>query len=417
MNLDQLTSDLRDAIQHYLPNEWASTAITVVLILLITAAVSAVLTTLIRRLLDNDNSLLPSSSIFVNLTRVAVWIISICIILSSCFNVDVSALITALGVGGIAVSLGFQSTLSNVISGLLISFSKLVEPGDYISVNSNEGLVHDVTWRHTSIITPEGEWILVPNSVINSNALTKLYPQNDIRIDIIIRPNGKSIDHRIKQITQAVDTAISKIAILKRPASVVLHASKKGKDQDPETQDLQLSKADGSTEDKSDLGTSGDTTAFPAKVHSADSMEYVGLLCFSVGKGVRVRDVEGVALEVIKPNAWRIGSDEKAESEAAIWAFHSQKAEIKMRVNRRRRQERLKKRKKENQRKHKSLLRREELKRREHQRQTEKKHQKQGVFASEGKAVSAKIGQGFAHNTTNGNTATGVVGANTKRKS
>ena len=73
------------------------------------------------------------------------------IILDACFNIDASALITALGVGGIAVSLGFQDTLSNLIGGLQMTFMGIIKPGDNIEVGSEKGVVQDITWRHTTI--------------------------------------------------------------------------------------------------------------------------------------------------------------------------------------------------------------------------------------------------------------------------
>ena len=66
----------------------------------------------------NEEKNLPSSSIFVNIARGAVWLLGVCIMLSTCYGVDVSAAITALGIGGIAISLGFQDTIANLIGGL-----------------------------------------------------------------------------------------------------------------------------------------------------------------------------------------------------------------------------------------------------------------------------------------------------------
>ena len=87
----------------------------------------------------------------MNIVRGAVWFLGICIMLSTCFNVNVSAAITALGIGGIAISLGFQDTISNLIGGLQVSLMRIVKPGDNIEVGSSSGVVKDVTWRHTSL--------------------------------------------------------------------------------------------------------------------------------------------------------------------------------------------------------------------------------------------------------------------------
>jgi small-conductance mechanosensitive channel len=217
MDLDALTDTFKNALDGVIHIEWLSILITVVVSLAVTAIVAHIVTLLLRKFLSSDATPLPSSSIFINIGRVLIWAIGICVILSSCFNVDVSAAITALGVGGIAISLGFQDTLSNLIGGLQLSLTKLVEPGDHIKVDGEEGIVHDVTWRHTSIVTTRGEYVIIPNSVINSKALKKLPKRTPIHIDIIVNPkDDESLTQITQLIEQAVDAAVSKIALLEQ---------------------------------------------------------------------------------------------------------------------------------------------------------------------------------------------------------
>jgi len=149
------------------------TIVAAVVILLATAGVSYLVAKLMRSILHQDKVELPSSSIFVNIARIAVWAVGISVMLATCFNVDVSAVVTALGVGGIALSLGFQDTISNLIGGLQVSLGKIIQPGDRIRVGADEGIVRDVTWRHTCIITNDNEDIIIPNSNINKSALVK----------------------------------------------------------------------------------------------------------------------------------------------------------------------------------------------------------------------------------------------------
>ena len=166
--------------------DWLNTAISVVVILGITAIVARLLTrAFLRRVLHfNEQKDLPSSSIFVNIARAAVWVTGICIMLSTSFNVNVSAAITALGIGGIAISLGFQDTLSNLIGGLQLSLLRIIKPGDNITVGSESGVVRDVTWRHTTIKNSAGEEIIIPNSIINKTALVQLPPPNQTSLSL-----------------------------------------------------------------------------------------------------------------------------------------------------------------------------------------------------------------------------------------
>ena len=62
----------------------------------------------LRHIMRRDDNSIPQSSIFVNITRGIIWGIGLCLVLDSCFNVNMSALIAALGVGGIALHLAFK---------------------------------------------------------------------------------------------------------------------------------------------------------------------------------------------------------------------------------------------------------------------------------------------------------------------
>lgn len=141
-----------------------------------------VATRAIKHLLHSDSNPLPTASIIVNIVRATIYIVGGSIILDACFNVDASALITALGVGGIAVSLGFQDTLSNLIGGLQVTFMGIVKPGDNIEVGTEVGVVQDVSWRHTTIRDSLGQTVIIPNSVISKTALVHLLPASRVSV-------------------------------------------------------------------------------------------------------------------------------------------------------------------------------------------------------------------------------------------
>lgn len=195
--------------------DWLNTAISVVVILGITAIVARLLTRFLRRVLHfNEQKDLPSSSIFVNIARAAVWVTGICIMLSTSFNVNVSAAITALGIGGIAISLGFQDTLSNLIGGLQLSLLRIIKPGDNIEVGSSSGVVKDITWRHTTIRNSKGEEVVIPNSIINKTALTHLPPTNQVSLPIVVVTPGEHLNDVAAAIEHEASEAAGSVAKL-----------------------------------------------------------------------------------------------------------------------------------------------------------------------------------------------------------
>lgn len=175
-----------EQIRSIVAQEWVRDAFWTVVLVAVTAAISHIVVKALRALLNRDSTPLPSSSIIVNIARAVVWVIGGSIVLDSCFGINPNALITALGVGGIAVSLGFQDTLSNLIGGIQMTFMKIVKPGDNIEVGGEAGVVQDVNWRHTTILTKLGETVIVPNSVISKTSLVQLPPATQLKVPFAI---------------------------------------------------------------------------------------------------------------------------------------------------------------------------------------------------------------------------------------
>jgi|TARA_B100000809_G_scaffold240242_1_gene262399 small-conductance mechanosensitive channel len=113
---------------------------------------------------------IKSPTLVVNLARISVGVLGLFIILQN-LGIDITALITALGIGGIAIALALQDTLGNLFAGVQIILSKQVRQGNYIRLTSGEeGWVTDVKGRNTTIQTfPDGNLVTVPNSLLASS--------------------------------------------------------------------------------------------------------------------------------------------------------------------------------------------------------------------------------------------------------
>lgn len=105
-----------------------------------------------------------SATIFVNITRVVVFCVGMLVLLQS-LGVSITPLLTALGVGGLAVALALQDTLANLFAGIHILVSKKVQQGDYVRLDSRqEGYIVDINWRNTTIREITDNQVIVPNS-------------------------------------------------------------------------------------------------------------------------------------------------------------------------------------------------------------------------------------------------------------
>lgn len=193
-----------------------------IILLVITTLVSHYAVRLIRKLLSSDGAPLPSSSLIENIIRIAIWAVGGSFILSSCFDINVGGLVAALGVGGVALSLGLQDTISNFIGGIQVTLMKIVKPGDHVKIGSTEGLVLDVTWRQVVVKDFENNVHTIPNSVINSGEVEKIEPSHLVATMLSFTNDTRDLEETIHAMELAAKEAVEKVAELERDPWILL---------------------------------------------------------------------------------------------------------------------------------------------------------------------------------------------------
>ncbi|MGB8964964.1 MAG: mechanosensitive ion channel family protein [Candidatus Cybelea sp.] len=157
-----------------------------------------------------------SASLFSTIAQVAVIVMGGLIVLSS-LGVAITPLLTALGVGGLAVALALKDTLSNLFSGIQIIASRQIRPGDYIKMeNSFEGYVEDIHWRNTTIRETRNNLVVIPNEKLAQSVFTNYrLPESEIVTEISINVPFES---DLEQVERAATTAASHAATALREA-------------------------------------------------------------------------------------------------------------------------------------------------------------------------------------------------------
>lgn len=101
-------------------------------------------------------------ALFGRLSKAAVIIISLLWLLHNA-GANLTALLTGLGVGGIAIALGAQKTLENLFGGMVIISDEPIRVGDFCKIGNELGTVEDIGLRSTRIRTPSRTVIAIPN--------------------------------------------------------------------------------------------------------------------------------------------------------------------------------------------------------------------------------------------------------------
>ncbi|MBI2069529.1 MAG: mechanosensitive ion channel family protein [Elusimicrobia bacterium] len=152
-----------------------------------------------------------------NLVKIAVIALGVLLILSN-LGISITPLLTALGVGSLAVALALQDTLTNLFSGIHIVASNLVEVGDYVKLDSGqEGVVMDINWRTTRIKELPNNVILVPNAKLAQAIIinyarpepeTAVLVQMGVSYDADLQKVERVTIEAAKDVQQTVDGAV-----------------------------------------------------------------------------------------------------------------------------------------------------------------------------------------------------------------
>jgi small-conductance mechanosensitive channel len=110
-------------------------------------------------------------SIFVDLARLLLIVVSLAILFSWVWGADVGGLFTALGVTSIVIGLALQNAAGSVVSGLLLLFEQPFQLGDWLETGGTRGRVVEVNWRAVHIDTGNGILIVPTASLAGSSFL------------------------------------------------------------------------------------------------------------------------------------------------------------------------------------------------------------------------------------------------------
>jgi len=126
---------------------------------------------------------LPVTSLTQNLTKMVIVAIGVLMILNG-LGVSITPILTALGVGGLAVALALQDTLSNLFAGFYVTMARQIKVGDYVKLESGEeGYVTDIGWRATTVRMLPNNVVLVPNAKLASAIITNYYlPEKELAV-------------------------------------------------------------------------------------------------------------------------------------------------------------------------------------------------------------------------------------------
>jgi small-conductance mechanosensitive channel len=167
---------------------------------------------------------IPVSGLTQVIIKGIILMIGILILLDT-LGISITPMITALGVGGLAVALALQDTLSNLFAGLHILMERSVRIGDFIKLESGEeGYVMDISWRTTRIRMLPNNLVIIPNNKLSQSIVTNYYlPEKQMAVQIPIGVSYNTSPDRVEKILveEALKGTREISGMLSDPAPVV----------------------------------------------------------------------------------------------------------------------------------------------------------------------------------------------------
>jgi small-conductance mechanosensitive channel len=199
-------------------------AVYALLVLSITAVLSNLAGSTLGQVLKAHDLAIPATGLSVTIIKVGIWVVGGLVLLSG-LGVSIAPILTAQGVGGLAVALALQDTLSNLFAGIHLLIEKPIRVGDFVKLETGqEGYIQDIGWRTTRIRMLPNNMVIIPNNKLSQSILTNYYMPEQ-RMAVLI-PIGTSYDsdpeHVERVVLEEAKKAIGQVpGLLAEPAPFV----------------------------------------------------------------------------------------------------------------------------------------------------------------------------------------------------
>ena len=196
----------------------------VILIFSVTLALSNLAVRLIQYFMQKSSLSLQTTGLAFFILNAVIFITGFLFILSV-LGIPITPVITALGVGGIAVALALKDTLTNLFAGIHILLEKSIRVGDFVKLESGqEGQIEDMTWRTARIRTISNNTVIIPNSKLSQSIVINYFlPEETMALQIPISVGYSSDIEKVENILLDISkkAAGEVTGLLDRPEPVV----------------------------------------------------------------------------------------------------------------------------------------------------------------------------------------------------
>ena len=153
-----------------------------------------------------DDQLIP---FIIEIVKIITYIFALIVVMRNIFEVDITALATGIGIGGLALAMASKESLENLLGSFTIFFDQPFTVGDIVTVGSVTGVVEKVGFRSTRIRTFDKSLVTVPNKKMIDAELDNLGLRPVRRVKFNIGLTYETSPHQIKAIVTDIQEMIN----------------------------------------------------------------------------------------------------------------------------------------------------------------------------------------------------------------
>jgi small conductance mechanosensitive channel len=158
--------------------------------------------------------------LIASLARYGVLVLTLVLVLGQ-FGFQTTSLIAVVGAAGLAIGLAMQGTLSNVAAGVMLLILRPFRVGHYIETASQQGTVREIGLFTTLLVTRDGVFISIPNSLVFSAIIVNYTRERTRRVKFTV-PVDRASDLDLAEKTIVAALAENPLVLKEPPPSAVV---------------------------------------------------------------------------------------------------------------------------------------------------------------------------------------------------
>jgi MscS family membrane protein len=176
---------------------------------------------------EKNQSKIQLLPLIKEVSKLIAWILSTFWILGSVFRVNIPALITGLGIGGVAIALAGKETVENFFASFTILSDKPFQTGDSIKLGDTEGVVERIGFRSTRLRNADGSATIIPNQNLVSQNVINLSFRDTRGMKIVVNIKYGITHEALEALIVTIKKMLTDTPPVKEPIEVVVETMDK----------------------------------------------------------------------------------------------------------------------------------------------------------------------------------------------